>query len=313
MSLPTDNINICILGRGDCGKSTIVDSIFGSDYLQSKLKNNVIIPIVLVENKKNFQTNKVINDKISEFNKNFDNFPTYCPELIFNVKKSDITIDDNFNLAIFDIPGLDNSVNKKVSYSYLKKNFPIFDIVIFVYDIKKGFDEIIDIQIINFIVENIKINKLSKKDTKMLVIANKADEMKLNYETDKLEFVNNQLNNNFVKNYNIIEQIFTTWNIKSNLIGTIPLCATDAKLFRGIKLNKTDKELTSSQIQKIGIYQMGYRFRQKTILEQKQIINNLLSDENFINDSIKLSGFTNFESILIKTIKKDCLSNYYFI
>lgn len=45
-------------------------------------------------------------------------------------------------------------------------------------------------------MENIKINKLAKKDTKMLIIANNCEEMMLDYKTDTIQFVKYYLENN---------------------------------------------------------------------------------------------------------------------
>lgn len=49
INIPVDNINICILGCVNAGKSTILNALFCQDFSQSKIKRTTILSTVYVE------------------------------------------------------------------------------------------------------------------------------------------------------------------------------------------------------------------------------------------------------------------------
>lgn len=73
-----------------------------------------------------------------------------------------------------------------------------------------------------------------------------------------------------------------------------------------IKLKGSNYELKPEIILKIGINEMGKKFSKKSNQEQKIEVNKIISNQDFINDMIKLSGFRFLE----KSLKYFLLKNW---
>ena len=312
--IPVDNLNMCIVGCVSAGKSTILNAMFCQDLSQSKIKRTTMMPTVFVETKTPSicQTQEQISLAITEKNAEIIastehnqalNLASHGNQLVFDVDKLDIAISEKFNVTIFDMPGLNDARTKEQYYSYLRTNFHIFNIIIFVVNIESGLNTSDEMEILELIAEHIEKNKKSDKNIRMLTIANKADEMQLNHKTGYPEIVSDELKEMYVQIERTIEQAFRKRKITDNLIGIVPICGIDAHLFRMINSLGNKYELTPTQIQRIGISEMGNRFRSKTVDEQKAIVSKVLADNKFITDMIKLSGFERINQMLESFIK----------
>lgn len=314
--IPVDNINICILGCVSAGKSTILNCMFSQDYSQSKIKRTTMLPTAFVESETSFKSQEEISEEISSKNteiiKNTESgqslkLSSYGNQLIFEVEKLDIEISKKFNVTIFDMPGLNDARTKTQYFNYLKTNFHLFNIIIFVVNIESGLNTSDEMDILNLIAEQIEKNK-PIKTIRMLTVANKADEMQLNSKTGLPEIVSAELKEMFDQIENTIEQVFRKKDIIDHLIGTVPICGIDAHLFRMIKSKGSKYVLNATQTQRIGISEMGNRFRAKTPSEQTKIVSRVLADKLFIDEMIKLSGFNRIDSMLANCILKDASS-----
>ena len=315
--IPVDNINICILGCVSAGKSTILNCMFSQDYSQSKIKRTTMLPTAFVEsNTFFFKSQEEISEEIlsknTEIIKNTEsgqvlNLSSYGNQLIFEVEKLDIEISKKFNVTIFDMPGLNDARTKTQYFNYLKTNFHLFNIIIFVVNIESGLNTSDEMDILNLIAEQIDKNK-SIKTIRMLTVANKADEMQLNSKTGLPEIVSAELKEMFDQIENTIEQVFRKKDIIDHLIGSVPICGIDAHLFRMIKSKGSKYVLNATQTQRIGISEMGNRFRAKTPSEQAKIVSKVLEDKLFIDEMIKLSGFNRIDNMLANCILKDASS-----
>ena len=317
--IPTDNINICIVGCVSAGKSTILNTMFNQDLSQSKIKRTTMMPTVFVEantpstRHSPEQISHAITAKNAEIiasteNGQALNLASHGNQMIFPVAKLDIAISEKFNVTIFDMPGLNDARTKEQYYNYLRTNFHIFNIIIFVVNIESGLNTSDEMEILELISDHIETNKKSGKNIRMLTIANKADEMQLNQKTGYPEIVSDELKEMYVQIEHTIEQAFRKRNQIDNLIGIVPICGIDAHLFRMIKSKGSLYQLTQTQIQRIGISEMGNRFRAKTVKEQNAIVSKVLTDDKFITDMIKLSGFERIDFILASCIKSQSAS-----
>ena len=324
--IPIDNVNICILGCVSAGKSTILNAMFCQDFSESKIKRTTMMPTAFVEtrNAKISQSQPVISQHISDINKQIIemtekgqalNLAQFGNHMIFNVDKLDIKISKDFNVSIFDIPGLNDARTKEQYFNYLRNNFYLFNIVIFVVNIESGLNTSDEMDILNLIAEHISAQSKLEKNIKMLTIANKADEMQLNEKNGFPEIVSEELKEMYNQINLTISYVFKKKHIESHLIGTVPICGVDAHLFRMVKSLGSKYNLTPSQIQRIGTSEMGTRFRSKTPQEQKNIVNKVLSDQSFIDEMIKLSGFERIDQLLSECMKNSAssmaLSNIY--
>lgn len=329
MSIPIENINICIVGCVSSGKSTLLNALFCHDYAQSKIKRTTMTPYIFIEshNKNIVHHEKFISDTIinnnnkiikeSEIDSAFN--IEYYNDFIFYVEKMDIKICDNCLITIHDIPGLNDAKTKNIYYDYLKNNFHKYNIIFFVVDVQSGLNTSDEMDIINFIKQNIQTQKqINNKNIHLLIIANKADDMQLSENIDdKNQNVEIELNSELKEMYdqitNTITNMFKTdiiINSETNdktdiIIDFVPLCAKDAHLYRMIKKYGSGyaQNLSDDIKLKIGINHYGKQFSKKTKKEKEELLNQIFDNEEFIDDMIKLSGFIQFENILRNFIK----------
>ena len=305
------HINICLVGCVSAGKSTILNAFFGQDYAQCKIKRTTMIPNKFIETDDSNQSDsfKKINNTISDINKqiytytqngNKLNLEDYGNELTFYVENMEMNIGQNIKICIYDIPGLNDAKTKYVYYQYLKENFHKFNIILFVVDIQSGLNTSDEMDILNFLVKNIKKHESeSNKNINLLSIVNKADDMQLT--GDKLEVLG-ELGEMFEQVYNTIKDKFKIEKIDSNILGCIPICGLDSHLYRMIKKFRNIDKLTDENILRIGINEEGSKFRKYSKEEQKKKVQLKIQDDLFVDDMIKLSGFSQIENCLIKYI-----------
>lgn len=308
--LPVDNINICILGCVSAGKSTILNSLFCQDLSQSKIKRTTMMPVAFVETKnvkneinyiKISNEIKKINDEIIRKTENGENLnlKDYGNELIYGVNKLDLDISDEKNITIFDIPGLNDARTKNVYYKYLEQNFHLYNIILLIVDINSGMNTSDEIDILNLIIKNIKLNNKVNKKTKLIVVANKVDDMIFNDLKNELEIGNEEYVEMYEQIKKTIVSNFEKFNIIENFVEIIPLCGLDAHLFRMIKSKGYNYKLSQSQIIRIGVSEYGNKFKLKNIDEQQKMVNDIISDNNFVNAMITLSGFSKLNNLLL--------------
>jgi GTPase Era involved in 16S rRNA processing len=312
------NINICLVGCVSAGKSTILNAFFGQDYAQCKIKRTTMMPNKFIEtiDRKQINSFDSINSTISEVNKQIYkqtelgsnlSLADYGTELTFYVEPMQMNIGSNkekkstYQICIYDIPGLNDARTKTIYYDYLKNNFHKFNIILFVVDIHSGLNTSDEMDILNFLATNIKKHKTtSQKNITLLTVVNKADDMQL--DGDNLEVLG-ELGEMFDQTSNTVKQVFIKQNISSNLVGCIPICGLDAHLYRMIKKFKDINKLTDENILRIGINEEGSKFRKYSKDQQRSKVQSKLSDTEFVDDMIKLSGFSQIEKALDSFIK----------
>ena len=316
-NIPLNNLNIAFIGEVSTGKSTLLNAIFSNktELSQTSIKRTTMLPTVFIENndKKTFNGKEIfeeIKQKNIEIIKNTESGITLesCNELVFNVGKLDIQILNNFLVNVYDIPGLNDARTKNTYYQYLHENFHKFNIVIFLVDIHSGLNTSDEIDILRLITHNTKKHKDNSRDIFTLVIVNKADDMqiKVDEKTGKeILYIDDELNEMYEQVQLTVKSEFEKLDILENLIDIIPLCGIDAYLYRMIKKYSADFELKDSDILKIGINQMGKKFSKKTKTDQRKEVLNIIKDNTFVDDMIKLSGFEGFEKTLYSFLESN--------
>ncbi len=311
------NISICLIGTVSVGKSVLLNSFFCKDLTQYKIKRTTMVPCLYIEDEKINSSEFVsteIKDHISKVNKSIiektekGNQLTIdeCNELVFHVPKLDIKICEEGNMNIYDIPGLNDARTKEIYYEYLRLNFHKFNVVVFMVDIHSGLNTSDEMDILKFIIEQIKIQK--EKNIGLLVVVNKADFMCLTTGEDGNESLNIQeeeLKEMFDQVKDTVSNEFLKDNLTDRIIDIIPLSALDSFLYRVIKKEGDKYQLRSEDMLKIGINQMGKQFSKKTPEQQKIIVTEIIQDSEFVNDMIKLSGFSFLEKSLYQFFELD--------
>ena len=321
LKVPTDNINICFVGGVSTGKSTILNALFCEQLTQCKIKRTTMVPTIYIENENNpfyITPSEEIFKKITEKNKKLIDktengekiLKTDYEELVFNVGKLDINILQNAYVNVYDIPGLNDARTKDIYYEYLETNFHKFNLLTFIVDIHSGLNTSDEIDIVNFITTNTRY-QLEKNNKKIytMVIVNKADDMQLDDdETDKL-VLTGELNEMYEQVEKTIITEFERKNIAEHLIGIMPLCAVDSYLYRMVTKHGNGFELSPEQILKIGVNENGKRFSTLKPATQAKKVYEILQDKTFINEMIKLSGFSCLEKTLHKFLNENNTGN----
>jgi GTP-binding protein EngB required for normal cell division len=317
-TVPIDNINLCFVGGVSTGKSTILNAIFCEELTQCKIKRTTMVPTIYIENENdapNITSPELIFTTISDKNKEIIektetgkklNQKEY-DELKFNVGKLDINILNGSYVNVYDIPGLNDARTKDVYYDYLDENFTKFNLVVLLVDIHSGLNTSDEIDIVNFITNHTKYElETNKKQIYTLVVVNKADDMQVDEEDpDAVLKLTGELSEMFDQVQNTITSEFNNKKIEKHLIGIIPLCAIDSYLYRMVKKHGKKFKLSPEQILKIGINENGKRFSTLKPATQEKRVYEILDNEKFINDMIKLSGFSRLENILHKFLTEN--------
>lgn len=317
-TVPIDNINLCFVGGVSTGKSTILNAIFCEELTQCKIKRTTMVPTIYIENENdapNITSPELIFTTISDKNKEIIektetgkklNQKEY-DELKFNVGKLDINILNGSYVNVYDIPGLNDARTKDVYYDYLDENFTKFNLVVLLVDIHSGLNTSDEIDIVNFITQHTKYElETNKKQIYTLVVVNKADDMQVDEEDpDAILKLTGELSEMFDQVQNTITSEFKNKSIEKHLIGIIPLCAIDSYLYRMVKKHGKKFKLSPEQILKIGINENGKRFSTLKPATQEKRVYEILDNEKFINDMIKLSGFSRLETILHKFLTEN--------
>jgi GTP-binding protein EngB required for normal cell division len=317
-TVPIDNINLCFVGGVSTGKSTILNAIFCEELTQCKIKRTTMVPTIYIENENdapNITSPELIFTTISDKNKEIIektetgkklNQKEY-DELKFNVGKLDINILNGSYVNVYDIPGLNDARTKDVYYDYLDENFTKFNLVVLLVDIHSGLNTSDEIDIVNFITNHTKYElETNKKQIYTLVVVNKADDMQVDEEDpDAVLKLTGELSEMFDQVQNTITSEFKNKAIEKHLIGIIPLCAIDSYLYRMVKKHGKKFKLSPEQILKIGINENGKRFSTLKPATQEDRVYKILDNNKFINDMIKLSGFSRLENILHKFLTEN--------
>ncbi len=307
--IPQENINICFVGGVSTGKSTILNAIFCERLTQCKIKRTTMVPSVYIENANPFDVELDTEDIFETIAKKNDEIINKtekltlddCSELVFNVGKLDINILQDSYVNVYDIPGLNDARTKDVYYKYLETKFYKFNLVILLVDIQSGLNTSDEIDIVNFITTHTR-EQLENNNRKIytMVVVNKADDMQLDEEVngDCRLVLTGEMSEMFEQVENTITEEFRKKSVQEQLIGIIPLCAVDAYLYRMIKKHGSEFKLSQQEILKIGINDSGKKFAKKKPEEQEKVVYEKLKEVGFIDDMIKLSGFSSFEKIL---------------
>jgi len=298
-------INFGIIGCVSSGKSTLLNSLFCDTYSDMKIKRTTMIPQVYqcdpkIQKNKAYakeirKQNEEINKKIIEQTENKTALTIQdCYEIVYKVPPIEnfIKLPSNINVAIFDIPGLNDSQTKNTYFQYLNQNFYKFDYILFVIDIQSALNTSDEMDILKLIKQNIlDIKKKYNKDIKLLVVCNKCDDMELNKE--------NQLEIDEPELEEMYEQIVKT--LKNELTINYDIIKYSAQNTYIYRMLSTENTLDMKDLDKIGRDQYGrdpWKEERKGLTED-QLISKLKKKVNF-NNKLKLTGYSG----LIEKINK---------
>ncbi len=298
-------INIAICGAVSAGKSTLLNSLFVSQYSDMKIKRTTMTPQVYYENQKcSKRVNKEIKEANTQINKallekgekgeqvNIDDIKEtkYTVPPVYKL----VSLHPNVMLTIYDIPGLNDGTNN-VYYEYLEKNFYKFDIILFIIDINSALNTSDEVKILENILEYSKRNLDSYNiHNKLIVLANKCDDMSLGEDGD---FV---LDDEFSEMYDQINKIVKQKVQKifpSLEYSILPLASEDSYIYRMYDRDP-EYDLDIKHVNKFGYYEYGKsRWNKLSDTAKKEKIKHLMKDID-IDDTLTLTGFNEFKKKL---------------
>lgn len=310
-------INIAIIGAVSVGKSTLLNSLFVSQYSDMKIKRTTMTPQVYYEVPEKYEEftkngfvnqikekNREINQQLTQKSEN--NQPvTYqdiqeCQYIVPKVHKLVELINDIY-LTVYDIPGLNDHKTKDIFYQYINQNFYKFDVVIFMIDINSSLNTSDEEEILSTIITNIKNNKDTHQvDTKLIILANKCDDMNLNK-------TNNQLSLDDEHN-ELLEQIKNFTKTKATELhpeltySIFSISCEDSYIYRMYDRDP-NVEMDQKYVNKFGFNEFGKsRWNKMSDDDKKHKIKKIMKDVNY-PDVMKLSGFEYFREELKKILE----------
>ena len=301
------HINLAIIGTISAGKSTLFNALVTDHLSETHIKKTTLLPHIFHESDQPTHTKEYIKlnttNHTDQFNdRRMDGLPIKLEELHYNIKKIQnfIEFQKPISLNIYDIPGLNDSETKKLYYDYLTNIFKHLNIVLWTVDINSSVNTSDEIDILDFLLLNIKENKSKYQiNTKLIILLNKCDDMNINPLTNELildgdhkdmyDQAKKIIDNKIVKNYP---------EFKYDMI---PISSINAYIYRMIQNGKLH-EIDETHMNILGTTEYSkIEWKGFSDKEKKEKIKIKLNPHE-LNLRINNTGFTDIKSCIQKHI-----------
>ena len=292
-----NQINVALLGCVSVGKSTLMNSLFVETYSSMKMKRTTMVPQVYFESEQEGMDVDVIKSENDNINKNL----IYKSENKIPLKIDDISevkylvprvhnlvhLNKNVFLTVYDVPGVNDQATKDLYFQYIDTNFFKFDIIMYVVDITSAMNTSEEIELLKKIITKCKENKEQFDiHNKLIVIANKCDDMYLNKKKltleDELQEMFSQLSNT-VKT--TCDEIFPELEFQ-----IVPLSSEDSYIYRMYDKDP-EHDIEPKYVNKFGCNEYGKsRWNRLKDKDKKRKIKELMEGMD-INETLELTGF----------------------
>lgn len=305
-----DTINIAIIAAVSAGKSTLTNSLFVKQYSDMNVKRTTTMPQVYTESNST-EDNPYIREQNREINTKYMQSTANgiklkyedIREIHYNVPKVHDLVDlvPGTNLAIYDLPGLNDSMTKEVYYRYVTENFKKFDIIIQIIDINSALNTSDETDILKLVLKGINDNMTNYKiNTKLICLINKCDELTLDKTSKQYVPVDEELKEMYQQTIDIInthkKEIYSEASIDIRCIS-----CEDSYIYRMYRKNPSQK-LDPKYINKFGSNEYG-KTRWSELSDnkkQKQIVK-LFKKFDYEN-RIEKCGFRSFATLLAQIL-----------
>jgi hypothetical protein len=304
-------INIALVGAVSTGKSTFLNGIRCENSTQTGIRKTTMMPQIysdsgndnLSDPKEILETNVQINEKFINLIKNGGAITTEdIKEQIYHVPHIFDFIEKHPEIKInmYDTPGLNDSMTKKVYCDYIKKNFHKFDIFCMIIDITTAFNTSDEVEILELILKGIQNNRKHGINTHLLVLVNKCDDMTLSNGKLILE---PELAEMFDQAETIIKNKINEFRLIDNEINwsIMPISAEFIYIYRMYKKNPSI-ELESKYVNKFGHGEFGKMQWNNFTEEEKKMKTRELIQSNNYDNRLVLAGFDGIVSFFKKNL-----------
>ena len=317
------DINIVIIGAVSVGKSTFTNSLFVEQFSDMNIKRTTSLPQVYhetgetsyhsdttkIRETNRIKNNEIMNKTIEESKLKLEDIyevEYYVPP-IFDLLETQIQRKNNIYLSIYDTPGLNDCGTKAVYYNYIEKIFYKYDIIIFMIDIFSSLNTSDEIEILEFLLNNMKKNKSDFDiENKLVILLNKCDELYVHKNT--ILPVDDEIKEMVIQAETIVKNKVS--DIFPECIYTIScISCEDAYIYRMYKRNP-DINLDIKYITKFGSNEFGKnKWNRLSDAEKHSNIKNIFNTFNY-EECIGLTGFKHFEKILSEFLTNQDQLNY---
>jgi hypothetical protein len=214
-----------------------------------------------------------------------------------------IDLHKDMQLAIHDLPGLNDSMTKSVYHKYVVASFHKYDIVIFVVDIYSSLNTSDETDILKIILNGMKDNKLKYNlDCKLIILLNKCDELDCD-ETTKQCVPSDEELQGMVKQVNKIVSTCKKEIYENAMIDIMCVSCEDAYIYRMYSRDPTTS-LDAKYLNKFGANEYGKtRWNKLPEVKKKSQIKKLFKEFDY-KDRIGQCGFTCFKNSLTGYLTK---------
>lgn len=304
----TENIKLAIFGPVSAGKTTFFNSLMSNKCSGTARKKLTMLPqIYQIVNENNsvqidtieeiYQKNKASNEEILRLREDGE-FDQDChfTELIYNINQISDFIqlpDTNATFNILDMPGL-NCAGDTLYYDYVKKISTTVDIYIVVFDINSGLNTTDEINILKFLVDQIKQNNHGY----LHILINKCDNITI--DGDNITLEDEELDELYKR---IEDAIHKYCEPIKDKVSFSPLCSQKLYIYRSVKNDITTIE--EAHLNDIILDELGKKGLKdhSTITDKREYVSGLIHSSTF-NDWIKNTGYNQFLYCLDQILKK---------
>ena len=313
------NINIAIVGAVSAGKSTLLNCLFAKTYSHCFIKRYTMTPQVYCEydgkspskaSKTIREENNAINEILIKKTENSEQISIEdIKETKYNVPKiyKFTKLVEGIFLNIYNIPGLNDARSKDLYFQYLENNFYKFDIILFVIDINSALNTSDEIDILTKIILNCKANYDKYGiHNKLLILANKCDEMSLNDKGQLLleEELDEMLQQITTQVAQKVDEIYSDLEYHIQ-----PLSSEDSYIYRILERNP-ESDLDMKYQHKVGYMEYGRTRWNKLSKDKKKIqIKKLMSDYD-MDGTMTITGFKGFSNTLNNYLTAENQKNF---
>lgn len=258
MSTEIFDIDVAIIGAISSGKSMFLNALFSEHHAENKMKRTTMCPQIYIESNSDIDTNiynrnQEINGNLLEAIKTLDD----VIEIRHKVNIIDNLITSEYRkqirLNIHDLPGLNDVRTKQIYYDYVKQHFHKYDIIIYVIDIKTALNTTDEAEVLDFVLNQIRLNKENYDiNTRLIILVNKCDNMII----EPNNFILDTESGEYEEMYDQINKIINAHNKKYSVVySMIPISCENAFIYN-LLINAPNK-LTQQQMNKIGSSYFG--------------------------------------------------------
>jgi GTP-binding protein EngB required for normal cell division len=326
-------INVAIMGCVSAGKSTLLNMLMTNMFSDCHRKRTTTMPQIYREitkseeksleekNPKEFDrsmsdleairnANTQVNEEMKEQAKSgvamvladIKPLEYLVPKIKGFAKLVSDKHGNDVTLAIHDLPGLNDSISKKTYFEYIRQNFHIYDIVIFVVDVNSAMNTSDEVDILNLILEGIKKNNAQNLKTKLLIVINKCDALEITKANNMEPLPEDE---ELLEMYQQCRDIITVRSSEFGMSEPNFACISceDAFVYRMAQAKQFDT-LDAKYINRIGQLEFPAREWKKWDDATKKTKVKVLFKKEGIDDGLKMSGFEHFTKVINKMLLK---------